>query len=186
MTALFNASRGSVLVVVLFHGTLDILMTSPTGASLQMTMGALMTIAGFAILGTRAALISGMSHEIVWIDHREARVLHVGDGSTVEHTVAAPNHLHHRHPKRESGAKEHPDDARKFFQAISKSLSGATHILLVGPSSARLELAQYAHDHDHALEARIVGGETVDHPTDAQLAAYAKQYFKLPDASAAT
>lgn len=30
-----------------------------------------------------------------------------------------------------------------------------------------------------ALERRIVGIETVDHPTDAQLVAYAKKYFGL-------
>ncbi len=49
MTFVFNASGGSVLVVALFHGTLDILMTSPTGGPLQITMGALLTVAGLTI-----------------------------------------------------------------------------------------------------------------------------------------
>jgi uncharacterized protein len=49
MTALFNASGGSVLVVALFHGTLDVLMTSPTGGPLQVTMGAVLTIAGLTV-----------------------------------------------------------------------------------------------------------------------------------------
>jgi membrane protease YdiL (CAAX protease family) len=49
MTALFNASGGSVLVVALFHGVLDVLINSPTGGPLQTTMGALVTIAGFTI-----------------------------------------------------------------------------------------------------------------------------------------
>jgi membrane protease YdiL (CAAX protease family) len=49
VTALFNASGGSVLVVALFHGTLDVLMTSPTGGPLQTTMGALLTIAGLTV-----------------------------------------------------------------------------------------------------------------------------------------
>jgi membrane protease YdiL (CAAX protease family) len=49
MSALFNASGGSVLVVALFHGTLDILMTSPTGGPLQTVMGALLTIAGLTV-----------------------------------------------------------------------------------------------------------------------------------------
>ena len=31
LTFVFNACGGSVLVVALFHGTLDILITSPTG-----------------------------------------------------------------------------------------------------------------------------------------------------------
>jgi hypothetical protein len=33
----------------------------------------------------------------------------------------------------------------------------------------------------HALEPRIVGIETVDHPTDGQLVAYAKKYFGMTD-----
>jgi len=49
MTFVFNASGGSVLVVALFHATLDILMTSPTGGPLQITMGALVTVAGLTL-----------------------------------------------------------------------------------------------------------------------------------------
>ena len=49
MTFVFNASAGSVLVVALFHGTLDILISSPTGGPLQITMGALVTVAGLTL-----------------------------------------------------------------------------------------------------------------------------------------
>jgi hypothetical protein len=35
------------------------------------------------------------------------------------------------------------------------------------------------HEHDRALERKIVGIETVDHPTDGQIIAYAKKYFRL-------
>lgn len=48
MTSLFNESGGSVLAVALFHGVLDVLMTSPVG-SLQSVMGALVTVAGLTI-----------------------------------------------------------------------------------------------------------------------------------------
>jgi uncharacterized protein len=49
MTLVFNASGGSVLVAALFHGTLDILMTSPTGGPLQIAMGALLTVVGLTL-----------------------------------------------------------------------------------------------------------------------------------------
>jgi uncharacterized protein len=39
-------SGGSVLAFALFHGTLDILINSPTGGPLQTVMGALVTVAG--------------------------------------------------------------------------------------------------------------------------------------------
>ena len=34
---------------------------------------------------------------------------------------------------------------------------------------------------DHALETKVVGIETVDHPSDGQLVAFAKKYFKRSD-----
>jgi hypothetical protein len=37
------------------------------------------------------------------------------------------------------------------------------------------------HQHDHALEAKVVGIETVDHPSDGQIVAFAKKYFKRAD-----
>jgi hypothetical protein len=40
---------------------------------------------------------------------------------------------------------------------------------------------EYVHKQAPALEAKIVGIETVDHPTDGQLVAHAKRYFGLPD-----
>jgi hypothetical protein len=120
------------------------------------------------------------THAVVWISHREARILDINPGKFDEVTVETAQHVHRRHPKGESGAKEHPDDATKFFRELSGALNGFDQILIVGPSTAKLELIRYAHKHDHPLEAKIVGVETVDHPTDGQLAAYAKDYFKIP------
>jgi stalled ribosome rescue protein Dom34 len=115
----------------------------------------------------------------VWIDHREARIFHVSADAFDEKTVATPQHSHRKHPKGESNAQEHPDDAKRFFHEIARSLAASSHILLVGPSTAKLELLRYLHTHEHAIEACVVGIETVDHPTDRQLAAYARTYFKL-------
>lgn len=115
----------------------------------------------------------------VWIDHREARVFHVSPETFDEVTVAVPQHVHRRHPKGESGAKEHPDDAKRFFDEVARSLGGSRHVLVVGPSTAKLEFIRYLHEHERALESNVVGIETVDHPTDPQLAAYTRTYFKL-------
>lgn len=50
MTFLFNQSGGSVLAVALFHGVLDILMTSPVAPSLPSIMGAILTLLGIAVV----------------------------------------------------------------------------------------------------------------------------------------
>jgi len=120
-----------------------------------------------------------MTYTAVWIDHREARVFHVTADKLDELTVAVPQHVHRRHPKGESGAKEHPADAQRFFHEVVRSLEGSQHILVVGPSTAKLDFIRYLHKHAQTLESRVVGIETVDHPTDNQLAAYIKAYFKL-------
>jgi hypothetical protein len=54
--------------------------------------------------------------------------------------------------------------------------------LIVGPGSAKLELMKHANKHDHLTAEKVVGIETVDHPTDGQLLAYAKKYFHRVDA----
>ncbi len=52
---------------------------------------------------------------------------------------------------------------------------------MVGPAKAKLELIRYLHKHAHALGTKVVGVETVDHPTDGQLVAYARTYFVAAD-----
>jgi membrane protease YdiL (CAAX protease family) len=49
MASLFNSSGGSVLAVALFHGVLDIVMSSPLGGPLPSVMGAVITICGLAV-----------------------------------------------------------------------------------------------------------------------------------------
>ena len=47
---LYNSTGGSVLIVAIFHGTLDITIDSPAGTRLATIMGALVTIWGLAVL----------------------------------------------------------------------------------------------------------------------------------------
>jgi stalled ribosome rescue protein Dom34 len=120
-------------------------------------------------------------HVVVWIDHKEARVFFIRPDQIAEATVMAPPNVHHKHPKGPEGAREHPDDAKRFFHEVARSLDGTEEILIVGPSTAKLEFMKYVHKHDQTLEHRIIGIETVDHPTDGQLVAYARKYFKRID-----
>jgi stalled ribosome rescue protein Dom34 len=120
-------------------------------------------------------------HAAVFIDHHEAKVYHVDLDSFDEQTIASP-HVHlHRHPKGAAEQPEHPDDVAHFFRDVAAALKDAEQILLVGPSTAKLQFVNYAKDEDRALAAKIVGVETLDHPTDGQLVAYAKKYFHVPE-----
>jgi stalled ribosome rescue protein Dom34 len=119
-------------------------------------------------------------HAALWLDHQEARIFHVDRDGSDEAKIRSPHRHVHRHPKGPAEAHEHPEDRTHFFKEVAQALADAEQILVVGPSTAKLELLRYLHEHERALEARVVGLETVDHPTDAQLVAYVKHYFDVP------
>jgi len=123
-----------------------------------------------------------MSKQIaVWIDHKEARIFAVHVDKIDEEVVLAPHHIHHTHIRDAQSVKGHPEDDKRFFREVASSLEGAEQVLVVGPSTAKLDFLRYIEKHDHARGPKVVGVETVDHPTDKQLAAYAKTYFKRVD-----
>jgi stalled ribosome rescue protein Dom34 len=118
----------------------------------------------------------------VWLDHKEARVFHIHPERIDETLVSAPLHnIHHKHPGSTERDKAHPDDSKRFFAEIGRTLDDAEQVLVVGPSTAKLEFVRHVHAHQPALEQKIVGIETVDHPTDGQLVTYAKRYFGVRD-----
>ena len=113
------------------------------------------------------------NHAAVWLDHKEARVFHFHDEVIDEATIKAPAHYVHK----TDSDRSPPRDDKEYFAQIAKALQGSGKVLIVGPSTAKLDFVRYAHKSDHALEARIVAIETVDHPTDKQIIAYAMAYF---------
>jgi stalled ribosome rescue protein Dom34 len=117
----------------------------------------------------------------VWIDHHEARLFHVSNANVDESLVEAPAQHIHRHPKGATEEHHHPDDVRHFFASVAKALEGVQQLLIVGPSTAKLQFLRYLREHVPALESRVVGLETVDHPTDRQLIAHIKHHFGITD-----
>ncbi len=129
------------------------------------------------------------THAAVWLDHTEARIFHIHPSADRLHrdlvdqtTVLSPQHHIHRHPLGHSGdGKDHPGDAKHFFHEVAHALEGTDAILLVGPSSGKLELFKYLQEHDKPVANRVVGIETVDHPTDLEIIAFAKKVFMKTD-----
>jgi stalled ribosome rescue protein Dom34 len=121
------------------------------------------------------------THAVIWIDHKEARVFHVHPDANDETTVLAPQHHIHRHPKGRGEAREHPDDAHRFFGEVARTVDAVDALLIVGPSSAKLEFFKYLHEHERGLASKVVGVESADHPTDGEIVARARTYFKASD-----
>ena len=121
-------------------------------------------------------------HAVVWLDHREAKVFFFDKESATEIDVGSKEpgrHLHHK-----SGSisgKKSPED-HAYFHSIVEALKPAKEWLIMGPGTAKLELVKHVHSHDARLSDHIIGVESADHPTDRQVVAHARAYFKKADA----
>jgi len=120
-------------------------------------------------------------HAAIWIDHREARVFHFNP-TDVETLVLRPDdptrHIHHKANSIGSG---HAATSPDYLREVAESVADAGAILITGPANAKTELVEYIHLHDPRLEKAIAGVEAVDHPSDAQLVAYARKYLAATD-----
>lgn len=120
-------------------------------------------------------------HAVVWLDHSEAHVMHISMDDvekSIVHPAKPHNHLHAKSGA--VGAGRQAED-KSYYHAVVEALSGAQEILVVGPAQAKLQLIKHIHAHDQAMADKVVGVETIDHPSDAQLVAYARKYFVAKD-----
>ena len=120
-------------------------------------------------------------HAVVWLDHNEAHIMHISPDD-VETSVVKPA-TPHRNLQRKRGSvsgSRQPED-QHFYHEVVEAMSGAKEVLVVGPGQAKLELIKHIHAHDPKVADRVVGVETVDHPSDAQVVAFARKYFVAKD-----
>ena len=118
-------------------------------------------------------------HAVVWLDHAEAKVFHIGltgDDEVTLHPHLPTQHLHHK--ANEIGSGNAKPDAR-FLEEIASALADAGEILIIGPSGAKTELAKHLREKHPKIGERIVAVEAADHPSDGQIVDYAKRHFKL-------
>jgi stalled ribosome rescue protein Dom34 len=120
-------------------------------------------------------------HAVVWIDHHEARVFHFNPTEVDELVLHPHNPTRHIHHKANAVGSGHAAEDQAFFQAVAETLADAGAVLITGPANAKTELVKHIHRHDPKLMNAIAAVETVDHPSDAALVAYARKYFRAAD-----
>ena len=120
-------------------------------------------------------------HAVIWIDHREARVFHF-NSAEVERCVVSPDHpTRHIHHKANCIGSGHAAEDHEYLQAVVQSVSDAGMVLITGPANEKTELVKHIQQHAPSKMKCITAVETVDHPSDAALVAYARKYFKAAD-----
>jgi stalled ribosome rescue protein Dom34 len=120
-------------------------------------------------------------HAVVWIDHQKATVWHF----TSTEQVSTHVHSHEQHQqvhnrKSTHGGHKSPAD-RHFFDDAAHALEGAHEILVIGPAQSKQEFATYLRDKHPQMGRAIVAVESADHPTDAEVLAYARRHFTALD-----
>jgi hypothetical protein len=109
-------------------------------------------------------------HAVVWLDHQTAQVLQFD----AEHVEASKVKAHTHHTAQHaSGVRT----VHEFFGEVCNALADIPEVLAVGPRTGLADFEHYAKKHRPETAGRIVAFETVDHPSENQLVAMARQYF---------
>ncbi|HEX4982202.1 MAG TPA: hypothetical protein VFV63_10910 [Ilumatobacteraceae bacterium] len=129
-------------------------------------------------------------HAIVWLDHLNARVIGFSPGKreAIEiHGQAARRPIDGQSPRRlihrKSGipGSGHAADDLDFYDEVAEALHDMREVLITGPGTAKIAFQRYIQNKHPDVAKRVVGVETMDHPSDGELLAYARKYFKRVD-----
>src|SRR5580658_10179190 len=110
-------------------------------------------------------------HAVVWIDHAEAVIFEFSEGDVSEHRIQATDRQGNIHHKAGSMGSGHAHDSKTYLTTIAAALKPSHEILIVGHGTAKDELASFIRDHMPLLAPRIMGVETVDQPSKAEILA---------------
>jgi len=122
-----------------------------------------------------------MSVYAVWIDRSHAKLFEFSNEKMERRAIQGRHTDHHTHAQ---DSLDHKHQEWAFFKEVADQMSNADHVLVLGPGVAKHHFCNYLVEHVPALARKLVGCETVDHPTDNQIAALAKKFFKLGAAPA--
>ncbi|MEO6950884.1 MAG: hypothetical protein ABI321_03645 [Polyangia bacterium] len=110
----------------------------------------------------------------VWIDHKEAKIFHLGPEGYEQSTLRLPEHQLARNQHERASSE-------LVFHDVSTRLEAADEVLALGPTSERTDFLRYVHEHERDLAPKIVGVEKFHEATNVQLIEYARAYFDEKD-----
>lgn len=113
-------------------------------------------------------------HAVLFVDHQSAQVLQFDAEPVQARKLKASSH-----PTRQHGSAVRTE--HEFFGLVCDALDGIAEVLAVGPHTGLADFEHYVHKHRPALVPKIVAYQAVDHPSEKQLVALARQFFVKHD-----
>jgi stalled ribosome rescue protein Dom34 len=120
-------------------------------------------------------------HAVIWLDHLSARI--VSFSLDTSDTVDIESARDDRRVHRKSGVpgSGHAGDDRALFEAIVAALDDVPSIVVTGPGTAKKAFVQHLDERHPEIARRVVAVETLDHPTQGELLAFGRSFFKRFD-----
>lgn len=119
-----------------------------------------------------------MTSLAIWLDQEQAKFFRFNNEKVeTSHLKSKHQDHHHHHP-------DHLDQQRQehaFFAEAAGKITDASRVLILGPGGAKDHFHKYLVEHHAEMAKRVAGCETVDHPSDPQIAAHARKFFDLKD-----
>jgi stalled ribosome rescue protein Dom34 len=128
---------------------------------------------------SRKGLFMSHFHAAIWIDHHEAKVFHFNKDDADKLTIKPDHpkrHIHHH-----AGGGGHDKTSEDFLHEVAHAVAYAGAILITGPGGVKQELMHHLEKHDPQVAKKVAAVETVDHPSDGQIVALARKYFRSAD-----
>lgn len=116
------------------------------------------------------------NNAVVWLDHTQAHVIHFDKEASESESLKT--HSIHPHPHQKHGDTHATEDDNTLFYAdIANALTDSQQLLVVGPAEEKTAFVKHLTAKVPALAQKIKAVETVDHPTDSELLAFARHHF---------
>lgn len=119
-------------------------------------------------------------HAVVWIDHKQARILHFSPDEADKTVIRANHSVRDVSEGQKRTGHSAPED-RAFFESVADDIASAGSILIVGPGLEKTAFAKFLAERRPTIRANVEGVESADHPSDGQLLDHARRFLKAED-----
>jgi stalled ribosome rescue protein Dom34 len=112
-------------------------------------------------------------HAIVWLDQTEAHVIHFTRDAAESDVIKTTS----QHQKAGVVGNNRAEESTTFMDEVATAIDSSQEILVVGPGQEKMTFIKHLHKNHAGIADKVVSVETVDHPNDGQLLAFARKYF---------